>query len=327
MAVDIHCHYFVAEAAAEAAGRPAMAPEPTFGGASEEHSRSLLAAWKDKMGSLETHLKDMDQTQVQMRVLSISPRQFYYWLETDSAAALARLINDRMAEVAGHSSKRFLSFGSVPLQDPARAIEEAVYISSVLKLPGIEIAPSVNGVDLDGAEYEPFWAAVEELGLVVSLHPHGFSDGERLTRYFLANVMGNPLETSVGLSRLILAGVFERHPGLRIIGAHGGGFLGSYPDRMDHAYEVRPECRQRISRKPSTYLDQVYLDTVVFHPDAVRYLIDRHGTDRIVLGTDYPYDMGEEDPVGLVSRVPGLSDGERSAILGGNAVRLLGIEN
>jgi aminocarboxymuconate-semialdehyde decarboxylase len=326
IAVDVHGHFFVAAAAEMASGMPKTHVEPSFGAPSEQHSRNLIAIWREKMGSLDAHLDEMDSARLSVRVLSVTPRQFYYWLETDAAANLARLINEELAEAVAHPSGRFGAFGTVPLQDPARAIDEATYVRTELGFPGIEIAPSVNGVDLDAAEYAPFWDAVEQLGLTVFLHPHAFGDGRRFTPYFLANVMGNPLETSVGLSRLILGGVFERHPGLRVIAAHGGGYLASYPDRMDHAYEVRPECRQFITRKPSTYLSQVYLDTVVFNPDALRYLVDRHGTERMVLGTDYPYDMGEKDPVGLVSRVRDLSGTEQAAILAENASLLLGLK-
>ncbi|MBP1633306.1 MAG: hypothetical protein H6Q11_1594, partial [Acidobacteria bacterium] len=155
----------------------------------------------------------------------------------------------------------------------------------------------------------------------------GFTGGERLADFFLINTIGNPLDTTVALSRLIMAGVLADHPALRLISVHGGGYLASYSDRLDHAWEVRPEIGEYITEAPSAYLRrQVYVDTVVFNPEALAYLVSRHGADHVVLGTDYPFDMGDPDPVGLIARVPGLSRGDADLILGANARRLLRID-
>jgi aminocarboxymuconate-semialdehyde decarboxylase len=160
----------------------------------------------------------------------------------------------------------------------------------------------------------------------VVLHPHGFTQGQRLGDYYLTNVIGNPLDSTVAVSRLIFSGVLERHPDLTVCVVHGGGYLPFYAARMDHAWQVRPEAREHIPNAPTTYLRRLHFDTVVFDPADVGHLVDRYGADHVLLGTDYPYDMGEEDPVGLVDRTPGLSGEDKALVLGGNAARLLRLD-
>jgi len=181
-------------------------------------------------------------------------------------------------------------------------------------------------VDLDDPRFEPFFAKAQELEVLIFIHPLGFTDGERLKDYLLNNVIGQPLEEAVVLSRLIFSGVLERYPNLKICVAHGGGYLPYYPGRMDHAYEVRPECKKHISRPPSEYLKKLYFDTVVYQGPSLEYLVRYAGSDHVLLGTDYPFDMGEDDPVGLINSVKSFSPADRAAIMGGNAVQLLKIK-
>jgi aminocarboxymuconate-semialdehyde decarboxylase len=213
--------------------------------------------------------------------------------------------------------------GTLPLQAPAHAQRELARITDELGFRGLEIDTNVQGTDLDAPELAWFWQEVERRGLTVVLHPHGFSHAQRLSPYYLVNVIGLPLESCIALSRLILSGVLERHPDLKLVVVHGGGYLPYYIARTDHAWEVRPEAREHTSRKPSEYLRRVHFDTTTHSADAVALLVERYGAERVVLGTDYPFDMGETDPVSLIAQA-GLTTAQSELVLGGNVTRLLG---
>jgi aminocarboxymuconate-semialdehyde decarboxylase len=191
---------------------------------------------------------------------------------------------------------------------------------------GVEIGTYVNGMDLDDERLEPFWAAAEELGALVFMHPVGSTMGTRLARYYLSNVIGNPLDTTIALSQLIFGGVLERHPRLKLVAAHGGGYLPSYLPRSDHGFEVRPEA-QTIPHPPSHYLRQVTVDALVFQPENVAHIIRTLGASQVVLGTDFPFDMGEDRPLAVLDAVPDLSAADRARIKGGNALQLLGMSD
>jgi aminocarboxymuconate-semialdehyde decarboxylase len=195
-----------------------------------------------------------------------------------------------------------------------------------LGMRGVELCTNVEGKELSEPEFAPLFARLEALGMVVFLHPTGFSQGERLSEHYLNNVIGDPLETTIAVSHLIFGGVLDRHPRLKVVLPHGGGFLGSYPFRMDHAWRARADCRQHIKKKPTDYLKRLYFDTILFDPRALRYLIDLWGAEHVVLGTDYAFDMGDYDPLGSIQAVKRLSAKERAAIAGGNAAKLLGIK-
>jgi aminocarboxymuconate-semialdehyde decarboxylase len=196
-----------------------------------------------------------------------------------------------------------------------------------LNFKGIEIGTNVAGAEIADPQYEKMWAKAEELGAVVFLHPIGFTSPQRLTKHFLTNVIGNPLDTTVALAHIVFGGVLERYPKLKIVTAHGGGFLGHYPARMDHAYNVRPECHDHISRPPSYYMKKMYYDTMVFSPEGIRHLAAEMGASQLMVGTDYPFDMGHYDIHGLIAAVPNLSEADRGRLLAGNAARLLGLDS
>jgi len=166
---------------------------------------------------------------------------------------------------------------------------------------------------------------VEELGAVVFVHSTGFSHRARFTEHYFVNIIGHPVEGTLAAAHLIFDGVMDRYPGLKIVMAHGGGYLPAYAGRMDHAYHARRDVREGLPRPPGSYLRQFYFDTMVFEPDQLAFLIEKYGADHMLLGTDYPYDMGEVDPVGLIGRVVGLGEQEVAAITGGNAARLFGL--
>jgi aminocarboxymuconate-semialdehyde decarboxylase len=240
---------------------------------------------------------------------------------------LARQVNEGIARLVSTHPDRFIGLGSVPLQDPRLAIQELEYALGTLGLRGIEINTNVNGRNLTDPELglEPFFRRADELGAVLFLHPVGFSEGKRLANHYFNNVIGNPLDTTIAVSHLIFDGVLARHPNIKFIAAHGGGYVAHYWARMDHAWRARPDCRTVIDQAPSSYLRRFYVDTMVFDPAMLRHLVDLFGAERVLLGTDYPYDMGEENPRGLVASVAGLSAEEVERIEGLNAVDLLRI--
>jgi len=266
----------------------------------------------------------MDRQGVEMQAVAIAPAQYHYWADPDLGDEIARIGNGAIAALVDAHPGRFVGMGTLPMQAPDRAVAEMERIASIHKFPGVSINPSAEGVDYDDPAYDPFWGKVEELDMVVILHPNGFTNGDRLDRYYMINVVGNPVETTVALSHLVLGGVIERHPKAKILGVHGGGYLPFYMDRMDHAYEARPDVGALIKRKPSSYLKQLYFDSIVFG-DGLDYLIDRVGADHILMGTDYPYDMGEQDPIGRVARASNASENDVMQMSGLNAGRLLGL--
>lgn len=326
--VDIHCHMSVPEAAAlmKPLFRPEMEPALGFNSqASIEVNHAQHATIAPKLATAEAKIADMDRLGVDMQLLSPAPAQYYYWAEPDAARQAARMINDKIAATVAAHPDRFAGLGTIPMQDPQMAVAELRRCMGELGLKGVEISTSVSGAELSEERFRPFFAAAEELSAFVFMHPMGFSHGERLNQHYFNNVIGNPLDTTVAVSHLIFGGVLDDHPGLRICLAHGGAYLASYSGRMDHAYRTRSDC-QCCKRLPSSYLKDFWYDTVVFDPDQLRALVARYGADRVLMGSDYPFDMGEPDPVGFV-RSAGLGEATENLILGGNATMLLGLRH
>jgi aminocarboxymuconate-semialdehyde decarboxylase len=322
--VDIHAHVVVPEAAELAAPYFERAKDPfmRYGGPSTAYNDSLAPQLVPLLTDPALRLAEMDRQGVDIQAVSIAPPQYHYWAEPALALEIAVAQNDGIAALVAKHSGRLAGLGTLPMQSPDRAVDELERVVTRHGFRGVAINPSAEGRDYDEPAYEPFWSAAEATGIVVVLHPNGFSDGARLTEHYMINVVGNPMETTVALSHLVLGGVLERHPDLRIVAVHGGGYLPFYSDRMDHAYTCRPEVREHISRPPSTYLRQVFFDSIV-HGAGLARLVDLVGADHVLLGTDYPFDMGERDPVGRITAVPDLSPEERDAILGGTAAKVL----
>jgi aminocarboxymuconate-semialdehyde decarboxylase len=196
-----------------------------------------------------------------------------------------------------------------------------------LNIKGVEILTNVDGQELSDPKFRPFFAKAEQLGAFIMMHPNGFTHGERLTHFYFNNVFGNPLDTSLALHNLIFSGTLARFPDLKLMAVHGGGFLPAYSGRIDHAWGARQDSHGELPLPPTTYLRQVYLDTVVFSYHQLAYLIDVFGPDRIVMGTDYPFDMAEYNPIGHVAGVQGMDEAMLAQIAGGNAARILGLDD
>jgi aminocarboxymuconate-semialdehyde decarboxylase len=237
-------------------------------------------------------------------------------------APLHRRINEALAELARAHPTRFAPLGAVPLQDVAAALAELEHCMA-LGLAGVEIETQVNGRNLDDAELRPFFARAAELGAVVFLHPFAVLGGERMRSFYLSNLIGNPTETAVAVASLIFGGVLDSCPDLRIVCAHGGGSTPALCGRWDHGARVRPELAH-LKLLPSEALRRLYFDSLTHSPGGLELLVRSVGADRVVLGSDYPWDMGDLAAVRRIEDAAFLSGKERSQILGENALRLLG---
>lgn len=271
---------------------------------------------------------EMDEQGIDVEAISINP--FWYKAERDLATQLIKVQNEKLAELCGAHPDRFVAFTSVALQYPDLAVQQLEYGIRKLGMRGAAVGASVAGDEFSNPKFHPFWAKAEELGILIFIHPQ--STPELAKRFkgngWLSNVIGNPLDTTIALSHLIFEGTLDRFPGLKICSAHGGGFLPSYAPRSDNGCRVAPEeCNPGINlkKRPTEYLRQMYFDTLVFTPEALRHLAAEVGSSQLVIGTDHPIPWQSES-VDHILNTPGFSDDERRAMLGETAAKLLGIK-
>jgi predicted TIM-barrel fold metal-dependent hydrolase len=277
---------------------------------------------------LKQRLAAMDAQAVDMEILSINT--FWYNRERDLAAQVVKLQNEKLAEFCAAHPDRFAAFASLTLQAPDLAVRELEAAVRKQGLKGAAIGSSVNGVDFSDPKFHPVWAKAEELGVPLFIHPRGIPElGKRLSgNGWLDNSIGYPLDTTIALSHLIFEGTLDRFPGLKVIAAHGGGYLPSYADRSDHACMVGPKgCNPdiKLKKKPTEYLKQIYFDSLVFTPEALRHLVAQVGASQVLLGSDYPFPW-ELKPVDHVFASTSLSDDEKAGILGHTATRLFNLK-
>ena len=307
--IDIHAHCCVPKAMA-VINHPLEAP-------------GLL------MDNTSTRIAAMDAQGIDVEALSINP--YWYRAGRDEAEALIKIQNETLVEFCAANPDRFVGFATAALQFPDLATQQVEYAVKTLGFRGIGVGGSVAGLELADPKFHPFWAKCEELGVLVFMHPLGTRELETSGRLggsgLLTNTIGNPLETTIALSHLIFEGTLDRFPGLKICAAHGGGFLPSYANRSDAVCRTFPDRVGPLpKKKPTAYLrdGQLFFDTIVFTPEALRHLIAETGASQIMIGTDYPFPWTSTE-IDLVLNTSGLSDDERIAILGGTAARLMGI--
>jgi aminocarboxymuconate-semialdehyde decarboxylase len=271
----------------------------------------------------ELRIETMDRTGIDVQVIASWIDLTGYQLEPAKGLEWSKAINEMLAAEAATNPDRFLALGSVPLQDASKAAEEVRRIVQDHGMVGVEIATTVDQTALDLAELDEFWAAAAEVGAVVLLHPMAPLPGVDLGRYFMDNMIGRPAESTIAFASMLFGGVFERHPALPMIVVHGGGFIPFQIGRMNQGARQKPGLAgKNLSMEPLDYVRRnVYVDTVLNEPAALRFLVDLLGSDRIMVGTDYPFEMGDLDPVNFV-RTAGLSDADVQAILTDNAARL-----
>ena len=277
--------------------------------------------------NLALRMRDFDAMGIDAQVISPAPAQCYYNVPAEVGIEAARMVNEGVAAIAARMSDRIpAAMGSVPLQAGGEAAaSELEYAVKTLGLKGVEVLAHVGDLELSDPSFEPFWVKAEALGAVVFIHPSGFTEPRRFGRFYFSNVIGNPLDTTMALHHLIFDGVLERYPGLKIIASHGGGYLPAYSGRIDHAWGARSDAHGALPKPPTSYLKKIHLDTIVFTPNQLEALVKLFGVDKILLGTDYPYDMGEYDPIGHIASVASFTEADRAAIAGGNAKALFGL--
>ena len=299
-AIDVHGHLLVPEANALASGHPheaadAAAERESFSPQSIEINQSQIKRVFPQLTDVDRRLEDMAASQLTHQIVGPMPMH-RYWAERDLAHALTRTINESVTAHCQKAPTQLYGLGTLPLQHPDLAISELEHAVHNLGLRGISVSTNVDGRELADPTFDPIWEAAADLGAVVFIHPWGCTLGPRLGKNFLSNTVGQPVETTLALSHLIFAGTLDKHPTLKLLAAHGGGYLPTYIGRSDHAWHNRPDA-QACAQPPSTYLPRLWYDALVYTPEALRHLVEAVGPDRVVLGTDYPFDMGVTDPV------------------------------
>ena len=314
--IDVHSHCLIPEASALLGEEGAKALLPKVRGADETHIK------------LEQRLAAMDAQAVDMEVLSINP--FWYGRDRELAGSIVKIQNEKLAELCASKPDRFAAFASLTLQAPDLAVQELDTAVKKQGLKGAAIGGMVAGTPFADPKFHPVWAKAEELGVPLFIHPQGIPELGKIAagNGWLANTVVYPTETSFALAHLIFEGVFDRFPGLKVIAAHGGGYLPSYADRADHACLVSPiNCNPdiKLKKQPSEYLKQIYFDSLVFTPEAIRHLVAQVGATQLVLGSDYPFPW-QLQPVDHIFASASLSDDEKADILGRTAAKLFNVQ-
>jgi aminocarboxymuconate-semialdehyde decarboxylase len=331
--IDVHCHYLNVAVNQKAAPHGFGQKEFGYIYATELTRQTNVKQMQDRakpLSDISRRLKDMDKMGIDIQVVSPAPPQFYYMAEPAFGAELARETNEGIAKIVSDHPDRFVGMCTVPLQNADLAVKELDYAVNTLGLRGVEINTNVNGKNLSDPSLglEKFFRRVQEHDITIFMHPNGFSEAARMTNHYFNNIIGNPMDTTVAVQNLIFDGVLERNPKLRIILAHSGGYISHYWARMDHGHAARPDTRTGIKKRPSSYLAKnFYFDTISFDTDMLANSIRKWGADHVVVGTDYPYDMGYYKPLEFVDKVKGLPVVDRDRIKGGNAQRLFKIKN
>jgi len=324
-AIDIHAHYFpeVYLRAIETQGErfgitldrsDALGPAIKVGTMLGGHLRR-------EFYDLEARLKEMNRAGVDVHALSLT-FPMVYWADAELGTRLARAVNDAMSDAHRAHPDRFVALATLPMQEPKRAVEELDRSARLPGVRGVYLGTNVNGRELDDPAFFPLWERIDDLELPVFLHPLNVIGAQRLGPYYLANLLGNPYDTGVAAARLIFGGVLDRFPKLSVCLPHAGGTLPYLIGRLDRGQKVRRELKH-MKRKPSAYLRRFTYDTISHAPEPLRYLIDLVGADRVMIGSDYCFDLGYERPVQVVTSLPRLSRADQAKILGGNAAKLL----
>jgi aminocarboxymuconate-semialdehyde decarboxylase len=272
---------------------------------------------------LERRLQDMAASRVDIQVLSVCPQTFVYAQPPALATAFARIQNEQLAKQVKARPDRFLAIATLPMQAPKQAADELRHAVRVLGLSGAQIGSNIAGKNLDDPELEPVWATAAEVGAFILVHPINVAGMDRLGSYYLNNLIGNPLDTTIAAACLVFGGVLERHPSLKICLAHGGGFVPYQGGRFVHGWQVRDEPKKRLAKPPTDSLRRFYFDTIVHSAEVLEFLVGSAGSGRVLLGSDYPFDMGMPDGVLQVKNLS-IPAADQAAILGGQARILLG---
>jgi len=322
--IDIHTHILTQETAAllsQAGAKVTITPDDAESAALDVGG-VVYRPFPTGGFDIARRLQDMDATGVDVHVLSATPQTYLYKQEAALGATTSAIQNDQIAKhIAAHPT-RFMGIATLPMQDPKLAADELTRAMTKLGLRGAMFASNILGKNLDDPSFEPLWAAAEELGAFMFIHPNNVAGAERLKSYYLVNLIGNPLDTTIAAACLVFGGVMDRHPRLKVCLAHAGGFMPYQAGRWIHGWRVRPEPKKNIRQEPATIVGRFLYDTIAHSDESLAFLIERAGAARVMLGSDYPYDMAMMD---CVAHVRGLkiSDADKAAILGNRAEALL----
>ena len=288
------------------------------------HDQGYIYPLYPEFSDPEAKLESMDRKRIDISVISPAPPMFYYWADVDLALKVAGLVNDGVADMVAANPARLRGMASIPMQHPDAAITELERVVKEYGFKAVEIGTSVEGAQLAEERFRPILRRAAELGVFVFAHPYYVGAKSGLEDYYLTNLIGNPLDTATCVANLMFSGAMDEIPELKILLAHGGGFTPYQIGRLVHGHKVRKETHARSNSNPKELLQRFYFDSLVFEPEALRYLIDLVGADRIVIGTDSPFDMADEAPIQTIDAVPGITPAEHHGICCGTALRLLG---
>lgn len=286
--------------------------------------KPFLSQLKAEFSDLDLRLSIMDSQGVEMQALSPASTYFFYWMAAEAALEFAQWLNDQLAEAVGKHPTRLVALGSVPMQDSAKAVVELERAVAKLGLRGVEIATNINGRYFDDPVFNPFWEAAQAVDALIFVHPNQVVGADRMKEFNLANLIGNPTDTSLAFAKLIFSGVLERYPRLKFLLAHAGGFLPYTWGRLDRGYRIQDSATAKIPKAPGEYIKLLNFDTITHSTMALEYLVANFGADHVVLGSDYPYDMGDPEPV-VSLHAARIDDSSLEQIASANACKLLGI--
>ena len=323
--VDVHTH-FIPEEFFEASEHPEWGArvEDRGGRPWIVHDQGFAYPFDPTFLGGDEKLEDMRSRGIDTSVVSLAPTLFYYWIDAPASIAFARMANDSLAKAVAGSGGALEGLASLPMQDAGAAADELRRAVGELGLVGAQIGTTIEGEYLDRERYEVLWASADSLGVPIILHPYYVGPREGFEDYYLTNIFVNPMDTALAASRIIFSGILDRYPRLTFVLVHAGGFLPYQLGRLDHGWSVRDEAKVSIDRRPSDYLDRFYLDTITHNDSSLRWLIDYAGDRRVVLGSDIPFDMADEDPVGRLDRVAANAT-QRARIGGSNAIDLFSL--
>jgi aminocarboxymuconate-semialdehyde decarboxylase len=322
--IDTHTHILTRETAAlltKAGAKVTITPDDAESAAFDVVG-TVYRPFPTGGFDIARRLKDMDAAGVDVHVLSATPQTYLYNQGEELSATLAAIQNDQMAKHIAAYPDRFMGIATLPMASPTRAADELKRAMTKLGLRGAMFASNVKGVNLDDPSFEPLWATAQELGAFMFVHPNNVAGADRLKSYYLGNLIGNPLDTTIAAASLYFGGVMDRNPKLKIMLAHGGGFTPYQAARWEHGWAVRPEPKKNIKTQPENIAKRFYYDTILHSAPVLEFMIAQVGADRVMLGSDYPYDMGMMDCVAHVRSLK-ISDVDKDKILNTRAEALL----
>jgi aminocarboxymuconate-semialdehyde decarboxylase len=327
--IDVHTHV-VPESFPLYAGNARDIPWPSMAEAHACHKHVMISGKvyrtvSEGCWSVPRRIEDMNELRIARQALSPMPELLSYWLPLADARVLIRYLNDQIAAMVERAPERFVGLGAVPLQEVDAAVRELDYVLKQLRFAGVEIASHVNGTSIGDGRFEPFFAAAEEMGAAIFVHALRPAGQERIVGPFSEQAVCFPGDIALACASMITGGIAARHPNLRIAFSHGGGAMAMLLPRLVHAWNALPKAREALAESPAVTARRFYYDHLVFDPAAVKFLIERFGASQIVVGSDYPFNMGDPDPAGSLDRVR-LDTATHAAISAENARRFLGLK-